>query len=137
MRRRRCPPRGGRKFLRFAVARIDSGSCQQLGVFQAAYQLRRSSRRNEGVREPLGPVLQWFGENLKAPHHVPTNAIFWFRSDADACVRRIWEIIHVLKAHGVLVWMTQCDYPGRVAYHDRFQVAAVPDAARAWRRRQV
>jgi hypothetical protein len=46
-------------------------------------------------------------------------------------------MIHVLKANDLPVWMMQCRYPGRVVYHDAFQVAAVPGAARKWRRKSV
>lgn len=132
------PPRASDRttYLRFAVGRTDADSHQQLGVFRAAYELRNASGRGSDAGRMLRPLFKWFGENLKAPDVTP-RAIFWFKSDAGPCVRRIWEMIHVLTSHDMFVWMMRCGDPGRIEYEDDLQAAAVPHRDRQWRRRSV
>jgi hypothetical protein len=132
------PPRATRRttYLRFAVGHIHEDSHQQLGVFQAAYQLRNGGGCGSDAGAMLNPLLRWFGENLHAPE-VTCRAIFWFKSDAAPCIGRIWEMIHVLTSHDHGVWMMRSDAPGRIVYEDDFQVAAVPYRDRRWRRRRV
>ena len=132
------PPRlaGRTVYLRFAVGRIDDASREQLGVFQAAYELRDACGRRSDVGRMLRPLLRWFCENLHGPDVTPA-AIFWFKSDAAPCVSRIWEIVHVLEAHDAVVWMMRSDAPGQIVYEDDFQVAAVPHRRRRWRLRPV
>ena len=114
-----------RTYLRFAVGRIHERSRQQLGVFQAAYELRDAAGRGSDAGRMLRPLFEWFGENLRAPD-VISPAIFWFKSDASDCISRIWELVHVLKSHDHLVWMMRNERPGRIVYEDAFQVAAIP-----------
>ena len=127
---------GFRTYLRFAVGRTHWRSCQPLGVFQAAYELRDAAGRGSVAGRMLRPLFEWFGENLRAPD-VRGGAIFWFKSDASDCISRIWEIVHVLRSHDHLVWMTRNDRPGRIVYEDAFQVAAVPFRGCPGRRRPV
>lgn len=56
---------------------------------------------------------------------------------ATPCISRIWEMIHILTSHDIVVWMMRSEQPGRIAYEDDFQVAAVPHRDRTWRRRPV
>ena len=130
------PPVDRTTYLRFAVGRINSNSRQQLGVFQAAYQLRDSCGHGSDVGRMLRPLFDWFNANLHAPDVTP-RAIYWFKSDVTPCVSRIWEMIHILASHDTVVWMMRCEYPGRIVYRDDFQVAAVPHRDRRWRRRPV
>ena len=132
------PPAPTRRtiYLRFAVGRKHPASGQPLGVFQAAYELRRTHGRKSRIGRAFDAPLGWFGENLQAPD-VPGRAIFWFKSDASDCLRHMWQIIHALRANGEIVWMMRCESPGMVRYEDAFQIAAVPDASRSWRRRPV
>ena len=128
--------RTARTCLRFAVGRIDETSCQPLGIFQAAYELRHAAGRGSVGGRMLGPLFEWFGQNLRAPD-VTGRAVFWFKSDASECITRIWEMVHVLRSHDHLVWMTRNERPGRIVYEDAFQVAAVPFRKCAGRRRPV
>jgi hypothetical protein len=123
-------------YLRFAVGRVHDRTRQTLGFFQAAYQLRDAAGRASDAGRMLQPLFTWFGDNLRGPD-VASRAIFWFKSDASECVSRDWEMVHILKSHDHMVWMTRTDLPGRVVYEDRYQVAAVPFGRRPWRRRPV
>ena len=124
-------------YLRFAVGRIHTDSRQQLGVFQAVYDLRRTDLLSRTDRATANELLGWFGKNLVAPSIDDASAIFWYRSDAADCIDRTWEMIRLLKAHDHIVWMSRSDSPGRVIYRDVHQVAAVPWRDRGWRRRPV
>lgn len=130
------PPRASRRttYLRFAIGRIDGDSQQQLGVFQAAYELRDAAGHGSDLGMMLRPVFDWFNQNLHAPDVTP-RAIFWFKSSAEPCVTRIWEMIHVLRTHETVVWMMRCEEPGQIVYYDEFQIAAVPYRRRRWSRR--
>ena len=132
------PPRPSDRttYLRFAVGRVHEISRQQLGVFQAAYQLRNASGHGSDVGRMLRPLFGWFGDNLRAPK-VTSRAVFWFKADAAPCIRRIWQMIHVLTSHDNVVWMMRCEEPGQIVYEDDFQVAAVPHRDRKWRRQPV
>jgi hypothetical protein len=123
-------------YLRFAVGRKDPASQQALGVFQAAYEVRNRHGKRSQVGRSFDAPLTWFGENLHAPD-VSERAIFWFKSDAAECLRQVWQIIHALRAAGEAVWMMRCRHPGMIRYEDAYQVAAVPDEPRRWRRRPV
>ena len=132
------PPTPRASYLRFAVGKIDPDSQVQLGVFQACYKLRDSE--TAGVEEVrlLREVLRWFDENLRAPSSVSPRAVFWFKSGANDCLGKVWEMIALLKAHDVPTWMMRCQSPGQVVYDDDYQVAAVPQRGRRqWQRSPV
>jgi hypothetical protein len=111
------PPRaaGRTVYLRFAVGQTDDVSREQLGVFQAAYELRDACGRESDVGRMLQPLFGWFCKNLHGPNVTPA-AIFWFKSDAAQCVSRIWGIVHVLEAYGAVVWMMRSEAPGEIVY---------------------
>jgi hypothetical protein len=57
---------------------------------------------------------------------VAGRAIFWFKSSAEDCVKRMWELTHLLRYHGYLVEVEKCRELGNIVYEDTFQVAAYP-----------
>src|SRR5688572_17543184 len=114
-------------YVRLTTDTIDASSGQFLGVFGAAYQLRRSGRASPDDARRLGRSLRWFGHNLHAPKQVAPLAIFWFRTDARLFIQKLWTLVRVLRRYGVRVTSLTTERPGRIAYRDRFQVAAIPD----------
>jgi hypothetical protein len=42
----------------------------------------------------------------------------------------MWELVHVLRAHGLLVELLKTDDPGIVIYRDEWQVVAKPRRGR-------
>jgi len=119
------PPRGPR-FVRLATDRVDEFSGEPLGVFQVAYELKRSTDLLDEHRDAIEPLLAWFCANLPAPKSVTPQAIFWMCCDAEECVGKLWELVRVLQRCGVRVFMMQTDVPGKIAYRDDLQVAAIP-----------
>jgi hypothetical protein len=78
-------------------------------------------------RDLLREVLIWFNKNLPSPRNmVASRAIFWFKSSADECMKRMWELTHLLRHYGYLVEVEKCRELGNIIYEDEFQVAAYP-----------
>jgi hypothetical protein len=116
------------------VKGIDEDSQHDRGIFVAAGELRRSGELWQDEFDRLGRALKWFNTNLIVPKGIPPRAIFWFKPDARECHWRTYEIVRLLRLYGYTVWMLEARRLGRVVYEDDVQVAALPFAARAWRR---
>lgn len=119
-------------YLRFVVTQIDEDSRQPKGLFVLAHELLDSGQLSHNEFIQLREILIWFNINLPSPN--PSNprnreahrAIFWFKSDAQECISRIWEMAQVLEYHGFAVEMQKCRKLGNIVYEDKFQVAAFP-----------
>jgi len=114
-------------FLRFAITLIDDDSHKPQGLFVAAHDLIDSGELPLDERNQLREILIWFNRNLPSPSRmVASRASFWFKSDADECIKRVWELAHLLRYHGYLVEVEKCRELGNIIYEDKFQVAAYP-----------
>jgi hypothetical protein len=115
-------------YLRFVISQIDEDSHQLQGLFIAAGALQESGDLNADDHHRLQEVLIWFNKNLPAPNkpYIRGKVIFWFRSDAQECIQRVWSLVHILRANGRLVEVQKCSYLFNIAYSDKFQVAATP-----------
>jgi hypothetical protein len=115
-------------FLRFVTTRIDEDSRKPQGVFIAAHLLLNSGNLTSDEWQQLRGILDWFNENLPAPpkNFTASRAIFWFWSNAEESIRRIWELVYLLSLHGHHVEVHKCRRLGNICYRDRFQVAAYP-----------
>jgi hypothetical protein len=121
------PPRGpDAHFIRLATREIHFRSREPLGIFHAEYRLRQEITLAHRHREVLLELRDWFNQNLIAPKLDSPNAIFWFRSDAHRCIRRIWRVVDVLRQNHIVVTMMHTSRPGAIIYRDELQVAAVP-----------
>jgi hypothetical protein len=102
-------------------------STRRRGVFSAAYALLDSQLLSSADENQLRELLRWFGRNLPVPKKFDTDgAIFWFKSDAGDCARRIWGLVLALRQHSYHVDMFRTRRPGYVVYEDEFQVGAIP-----------
>ena len=118
-------------YLRFVVTQIAKYSNQPKGLFIAAGELLNSENLSPEEQTQLGDILNWFNKNLPMPDIVKFRsrsyrAIFWFKSEAEDCISRIWEMAHLLEYHGYLIEMQKCRKLGNIIYEDKFQVAAIP-----------
>jgi hypothetical protein len=114
-------------FLRFVITLIDDVSHKPKGLFVAADELLESGDLSLVERELLREVIIWFNKNLPSPRRMAASrAIFWFKSSADECIKRMWELAHVLEHHGYLVEVEKCRVLGNIIYEDTFQAAAYP-----------
>jgi hypothetical protein len=115
---------------------IDEDSAHEVGVFQAAFRLRREGKLFEHEEALLRETLDWFDEHLekpdrlttsKPPHYRKTNrAISWFKSTAKEHISKLREIIAILENHQVSTRMIKTGRPGYIVYEDEFQIAAEP-----------
>lgn len=115
-------------YLRFVSKTMDEDSHRPRGLFTEAYALLDSGDLNEVDWSRLRSELDWFKENLPVP---PENfktgrAVFWFRQDARECIQRIWEMVYLLRNHGIHVSYLTCRHLHNRIYSDDLQVAAYP-----------
>lgn len=114
-------------FIRFVITRIDDVSHKPQGLFVAAYDLLDSVDLSLDEHNQLREVLIWFSKNLPSPRWEYANrAIFWFKSSAEECVKRMWELANLLGIHGYHVELQKWRELGNIVYEDDFQVAAYP-----------
>jgi hypothetical protein len=115
-------------FLRFVTTRIDEDSRKPQGVFAAAYLLLDSGDLNPNEWQQVRQILDWFEKYLPHPskNFSANRAIFWFWSNADESIKRIWELVHLLRLHGYYVEVYKCRRLANICYRDQFQVAAYP-----------
>ena len=120
-------------YLRFQTGLRNAGTSSLQGVFCAAGDLEDSEALDAWSAERLRKTSEWFNRHLPVPkldreHH---RALFWFRGSCADMVRRLWDLVFVLRDHDVHVELIHTLNPGHLCYADRYQIAAVP-----WRRRQ-
>jgi hypothetical protein len=114
-------------FLRFVISQVDDVSHKPKGLFIAAQDLLDSGALSQEERLQFREVLIWFNKNLPSPRYeFASRRIFWFKSSAEDCVKRMWELTHLLRYHGYLVEVEKCRELGNIVYEDSFQVAAYP-----------
>ena len=114
-------------FLRFVITQIDDVSNKPQGLFVAAEDLLDSGALSSDERLQLREVIIWFNKHLPSPRfESASRRIFWFKSSAEDCVKRMWELTHLLRYHGYLVEVEKCRELGNIVYEDSFQVAAYP-----------
>lgn len=121
-------------FIRFVVGDIHEDSQREMGVFQAAYRLKRERQLPDHEQARLKALLRWFSEHLDKPLRFNRSrrpgrrnkAISWFKPTALDHIRKMREIVGILEAHGIQVRTIKIARPGYVVYEDEHQVAAEP-----------
>ncbi len=117
-------------YIRFAVTQRDEDSGHPMGVFAAARDLGESSDAHPDVVARLHELREWFNDNLPGPgdnrREVVQKSIFWFKSGAGECLRRVWELVSILQENGYIVRDITCSRPGKIVYEDDLQVGAIP-----------
>jgi hypothetical protein len=115
-------------YLRFVTKGIDEDSHKQKGVFMAAYELLDSGDLSKDEWQRVRTTLDWFSQHLPNPSKDfnPSRAIFWFKSEAKDSVKRVWELVAILREHGHFVEVFKCRRLANIRYRDSFQVAAYP-----------
>lgn len=122
----------GERYLRFVVGGDDENGAWLTGVFRIAGQLRRSGELYQYEAQQLDSAFDWFGTHLPCPpfsvkqrkRKWTADAVCWFRSGAREPIERIWDIVAVLRERDLPVRLLTSDRPGRIVYHDRFQIVA-------------
>ena len=114
--------------VRFIIQRRDMHSLQRMGVFQVAYELVHSDEISMEWLCHLELSLWWFERHLTIPERskLDRRAVFWFKTDAQECIRQVWRLTRWLRLCAVHVEIVRTVRPGYVVYQDDFQVAAIP-----------
>ncbi len=117
-------------FIRFESFRKNEEADSCLGVFQAAFDLRKSGGLALHEEEWLAEELAWLKMHLISPDILrdegTQRAISWFKPNAARAIEKVRSIAALLEQHGVLVRMKKTNDPGVVIYEDRWQVVAIP-----------
>lgn len=119
-------------YVRFVAGTDAENACWLTGVFTEARLLREEGRLYAYEVTLLEETYDWFNEHLPCPPFQSklrtgewtTEAVAWFRDDADESLRRIWDLVHLLRENGVPVRLVTADRPGKIVYRDKYQVVA-------------
>jgi hypothetical protein len=98
------------------------------GLFVAAGRVEDSARVATSTRELLRENLTWFNRNLVVPSlgDCDWRCIFWFRSESQELIQRMWDLVAILREEGICVRKLWTTHPGRVVYSDQHQIGAIP-----------
>jgi hypothetical protein len=74
----------------------------------------------------LEETYAWLNEHLPCPPFSTSrwsrDAVTWFKDNAGDPIKRMWEIVMLLREHGVPVRLLRSKNPGKVLYEDEYQV---------------
>jgi hypothetical protein len=115
-------------YLRFTTLKMDEVSKRPQGIFIAAYGLLESGDLSAAEWKRLREILDWYKANLPLPPKTfeASRAIFWFRNSAAENIRRMWELVAILRAHDIPISVHKCRRLANISYYDELQVAAYP-----------
>jgi hypothetical protein len=118
-----------RPYIRFESELPLARNRARLGLFRAAGILEDTTELPDYTQDLLRESLRWFNENLKVPRlgSYRGKAVFWFRTDAEELLKRVWELVALLNHEGLFVRYRTTSRPGQITYSDRFQIAAIPE----------
>jgi hypothetical protein len=114
-------------YVRFVVGRDGEDHRFLTGVITEARLLR-----DEGLLLPhetdwLEELFEWFNDNVPVPPYSssnwPDDVAAWFKTDdTTEIIRRIWDVIALLREHGLNVRILRSTKPGTIYYEDDCQV---------------
>ena len=96
-------------YIRFAVHKKDDDSGRRQGLFQAMSDLEHAGELLEHEQAQYDETSEWFRHNLKKPRsftrsskpHAKNVALSWFKDLATEHISKMYELVHILQAHGV------------------------------------
>lgn len=113
-------------FVRFVVGRDNEDHRWLTGIITEARILRDADQLDPYQVEWLEQTYAWLNENLPCPpfssSNWPEDVVTWFKDEAGEPIKKMWEIISLLKERGVPVRMLRSRNPGKVFYEDEYQV---------------
>ena len=113
-------------FVRFVVGSDGQYHKELTGIFTEARVLRERGDLTAEEDARLEELYEWFEEQVPVPPfstgRFPRDAVAWFKDDAGKPVTKMWDIVALLREHGVEVRLLRSANPGRVVYDDRVQV---------------
>lgn len=113
-------------FVRFVVGADGQHHKELTGIFTEARFLRERGELTEEEDARLEELYDWFAEQVPVPPfstgRFPRDAVAWFKDDAGEPLTKMWDIVALLREHGVEIRLLRSANPGRVVYEDRVQV---------------
>jgi hypothetical protein len=113
-------------FIRFVVGRDDEHHRLLKGVITEAELLRDDALLERYQVSMLDATYDWLNEHLPCPPFrkgvFPRSAVCWFKDNAGEPIKKVWEIVALLKEQGVPVRLLKSRNPGRILYQDEYQV---------------
>jgi hypothetical protein len=107
-------------FVRFVVGSDGQHNKELTGVFVESRLLREPGGLTAEEDARLDDVYEWFSENVPVPPfstgRFPRDAVAWFKDSAREPIARIWDVVALLREHGVEVRLLRSANPGRVVY---------------------
>ena len=119
-------------FVRFVVGADAENAALLTGIITEARILHDKGLLYSYESSRLEAIFDWFNEHLPFPPFQKKfrtgvwtrDAVAWFRPEAKGPVERMWEIVAILKEHGVAVRMVTSNNPGKIVYEDKYQIVA-------------
>jgi hypothetical protein len=119
-------------FVRFVVGADSENAFWLNGVITEARLLRDDGKLFAHEVSLLESIYEWFNDHLPCPpfqENLRTGewtreAVSWFRPEAKEPIQRMWDIVAILREHGLTVRLFTTKHPGWIVYSDRYQVVA-------------
>lgn len=116
-------------FIRFVVGEDDEHHKSLTGIVTEARLLRDRGLLNENEAKHLEEIYEELNERLPVRPFTnsrwPKDAVAWFKDTAGQPLRYMWDIVALLREHGLPVRMLKSKSPGKVLYEDDYQVVVL------------
>jgi hypothetical protein len=120
-------------FVRFVVGTDGENHRWLTGIITEARFLRDRGQLTPYQQAWLEDAYAWLNAHLPCPPFSTSDwgseAVSWFKDTAEPSIKKMWEIVALLKEHGVAVRLLRSRNPGKILYEDDFQIVV-----REWRR---
>jgi hypothetical protein len=119
-------------YLRFVQGADSEDGRWLTGVITAARILKDEGRLEPYQVEIVESTFEWLNEHIPCPPFEENlnsgkwsrDAVAWFRPNANEAIQHMWQLVAVLKGHGIPVRVLRTAYPGMIVYRDAYQLVA-------------
>lgn len=113
-------------FVRFVVGTDSENHRWLKGIINEALRLRDRGRLDPHQQACLDDAHVWLNTHLPVPPFSRSdwgpNVVCWFKDTADPSIKKMWEIVALLKENDIAVRLLRSRNPGKIVYEDDFQV---------------
>jgi hypothetical protein len=119
-------------YLRFVKGADSEDGRWLTGIITAARLLRDEGRLEQYQVDVVNATFDWLNDQIPCPPFERNlesgkwseDAVAWFRPDAKVPIQRMWNLVEILKDHGIPVRILRTASPGMIVYRDEYQVVA-------------
>lgn len=115
-------------YLRFEITTVDTRTRKGQGLFQAAGSLLASDCLETYESECIREALKFFNANLYVPRCLKSKmnrrALSYFKADSQDMISRIWDLVALIRNHGLHVRVINKRTLSKIIYEDKHQVIA-------------